>query len=51
MVPVVLTRKQQGEKAWAPITERVRATLPETLGNGPVTLELHAWLTVGKRGV
>jgi len=44
---VVHTRNQLGEQAWAPISARVRDGLPGTLGTGPVTLDLHAWLSVG----
>jgi hypothetical protein len=38
MPPLVLTRHQLGEQLW---------TLGRTLGPGPVTLDLHAWLGVG----
>jgi SAM-dependent methyltransferase len=44
---VVHTRNQLGEQAWAPISARLRDTLPAVLGTGPVTLDLNAWLTVG----
>ena len=47
MPPVVLTRHRLGEQAWAPISGRVRDTLADRLGTGPVTLDLHAWLSVG----
>src|SRR5215468_2724206 len=45
MPPVVLTRHQLGEQAWAPISHRVRDTLSGTFGAGPVALDLHAWLS------
>ena len=48
MPPVVLTRHQLGEQAWAPISVRVRDSLSGSLGRGPVTLDLHAWLSVGR---
>ena len=47
MPPVVHSRNQLGEEAWAPISARVREMLPGTLGTGPVTFDLHAWLSVG----
>jgi SAM-dependent methyltransferase len=47
MPPVVLTRSQLGEPTWASISARVRDTLTERLGTGPITLDLHAWLSVG----
>jgi len=47
MPPVALTRHQLGERAWAPISDRVRDTLAGTFGTGSVTLDLHAWLSVG----
>jgi SAM-dependent methyltransferase len=47
MPPVVLTRHRLGEQAWAPISGRVRDSLADRLGTGPVTLDLHAWLSVG----
>jgi SAM-dependent methyltransferase len=49
MPPMVLMREHHGAQAWAPIAERVRALLVESLGRGPVTLDLHAFLTVGVR--
>jgi SAM-dependent methyltransferase len=49
MPPIVLMREHHGEQAWAPIAERVRALLGKSLGRGPVTLDLHAFLTVGVR--
>ena len=48
MPPVVLTRNQLGEQVWAPISVRVRDTLAGSLGTGAVTLDLHAWLSVGR---
>jgi hypothetical protein len=48
MPPLVLTRHQLGEKAWAPVSDRVRETLAATFGTGPVTLDLNCWLTVGR---
>jgi len=48
MPPVVLTRHQLGEQVWAPISVRVRDSLSGSLGRGPVTLDLHAWLSVGR---
>jgi SAM-dependent methyltransferase len=47
MPPLVLTRHQLGEQAWAPVSDRMRETLGRAFGTGPVTLDLHAWLTVG----
>jgi SAM-dependent methyltransferase len=47
MPPLVLTRHQLGEQVWAGVSDRVRETLGRTLGPGPVTLDLHAWLGVG----
>jgi hypothetical protein len=49
MPPIVLMREHHGEQAWAPIAARVRALLAKSLGRGPVTLDLHAFLTVGVR--
>jgi SAM-dependent methyltransferase len=49
MPPVAWTRHHLGKHAWAPIAGRVRGRLGESLGRGPVTLDLHAWLTVGVR--
>ena len=48
MPPVVLTRHQLGERAWAPVSVRVRDALAGSLGTGPVTLHLNAWLSVGR---
>jgi SAM-dependent methyltransferase len=48
MPPLVLTRHQLGEQVWAPISVRVRDTLAGSLGTGAVTLDLHAWLSVGR---
>lgn len=47
VVPVVLPRLRLGEEAWAPIAAKVGSALARRLGTGPVTLDLHAWLTVG----
>jgi SAM-dependent methyltransferase len=47
MPPVALTRHRLGEEAWGPITRRVRDTVTERLGAGSVTVDLHAWLSVG----
>jgi SAM-dependent methyltransferase len=47
MPPLVLLRHRLGEQAWAPISGRMRDTLPGSLGRGPVSLDLHAWLSVG----
>lgn len=47
LVPAVLARQRLGEEAWAPIARRVGAALARSLGSGSVTLDLHAWLTVG----
>jgi len=49
MPPIVLMCEHHGEQAWAPIAARVRALLAKSLGRGPVTLDLHAFLTVGVR--
>jgi SAM-dependent methyltransferase len=48
MPPLVLTRHQLGEQVWAPVSERVRQTLGQAFGTGPVTLDLRAWLSVGR---
>ena len=50
MPPVVVTRNRLGEQAWASISGRVRDSLAERLGTGPVTLDLHAWLSLGTAG-
>ena len=47
MPPLVLTRHQLGEQAWAPVSDRVRQTLANSFGPGPATLDLNCWLTVG----
>lgn len=47
MPPVALTRHRLGEPAWGPVSGRVRDTVTERLGAGPVTVDLHAWLGVG----
>jgi hypothetical protein len=49
MPPVVLMREHHGEQAWAPIAARVRTLLAKSLGPGAVSLDLHAFLTVGVR--
>ena len=49
MPPVVLMREHHGEQAWGPIAARVRTVLAKSLGRGPVSLDLHAFLTVGVR--
>ncbi|HEY1905848.1 MAG TPA: methyltransferase domain-containing protein [Myxococcaceae bacterium] len=49
MPPVVLMRNHHGAQAWGPIAERVGALLGNSLGRGPVTLDLHAFVTVGVR--
>jgi SAM-dependent methyltransferase len=49
MPPVVLMREHHGEQGWAPIAARVRTLLAKNLGRGPVSLDLHAFLTVGVR--
>jgi SAM-dependent methyltransferase len=48
MPPLVLTRHQLGEQAWAPVSTRVRDTLAGTFGTAPVSLDLNCWLTVGR---
>jgi SAM-dependent methyltransferase len=45
--PVVLARRRLGEEAWGPVAREVGSALASSLGPGPVTLDLHAWLTVG----
>jgi len=47
MPPVALTRHRLGEQAWSPVSARVRDIVTERLGAGPVTMDLHAWLSVG----
>ena len=47
MAPLALTRHTLGDRAWAAVSAAARATLTESLGSGPVILDLHAWLTVG----
>lgn len=47
MPPVALSRHRLGEQAWGPISGRVRDTVTGHLGTGPVTVNLHAWLSVG----
>ncbi|HZJ54373.1 MAG TPA: class I SAM-dependent methyltransferase [Myxococcaceae bacterium] len=47
MPPLVLTRHQLGEQAWAPVSSRIRELLARSLGTGPLVLDLHALLTVG----
>jgi ubiquinone/menaquinone biosynthesis C-methylase UbiE len=46
MAPVVLLRKGYGQAAWAPLSERVRASLEAVLGAGPQVSTMPAWLTV-----
>jgi len=50
MPPVVVIRNRLGEQAWASISDQVRHSLSERLGTGPVTLDLHAWLSLGTAG-
>ena len=47
MPPLVLSRHQLGQQAWARVSDRVRQTLTGSFGAGPVSLDLHAWLGVG----
>jgi SAM-dependent methyltransferase len=47
MAPIALMRRGAGEEAWAPVARRVGEIVGRTLGSGPVTLHLNAWLTVG----
>ena len=50
MAPLVLTRRALGEATWAAVSARARGALAESLGGGPVALDLNAWLTVGAAG-
>jgi SAM-dependent methyltransferase len=47
MAPLVLMRRQMGEEGWAPLAGAGAGAVTRVLGPGPVTLEMHAWLTVG----
>ena len=50
MPPIVLMRRQLGEERWAPLSRAGEGAVTRVLGTGPVTLETHAWLTVGVAG-
>jgi len=50
MPPIVLMRRQLGEELWAPLSHAGEGAVTGVLGSGPVTLEMHAWLTVGVAG-
>ena len=47
--PIVLMRERMGE-AWAPIGEALRERMGERFGDGPQTMTIVAYLTVGRRG-
>jgi len=47
MPPLVLMRRQVGGERWAPASRAGADALARVLGTGPVSLEMHAWLTVG----
>lgn len=49
MAPVVLMRRGLGER-WAPLARAARNAMAAVLGEGPVTLTMNAWLTVGVAG-
>jgi len=48
--PVVLMRRQMGEEWWAMASSAAQEAVKRAVGEGPVTLEMHAWLTVGVAG-
>jgi SAM-dependent methyltransferase len=45
--PLVLMRANLGDEPWRAISDRVRASLRETLGTGPVEVMMPAFLSVG----
>ena len=47
MAPVVLLRKGLGEARWAPYDAAARAAIRQVAGDGPIELEMRAFLTVG----
>ncbi|MGZ6034919.1 MAG: class I SAM-dependent methyltransferase [Myxococcaceae bacterium] len=49
MAPIVLMRRGLGER-WAPLARAARTAMAKVLGDGPVTLTMSAWLTVGVAG-
>jgi ubiquinone/menaquinone biosynthesis C-methylase UbiE len=49
LAPLVLLRAKLGEEAYAPVGKAVYERLCTRFGDGPQTLEMSAWLTVGRR--
>ena len=51
MAPIVLMRRGVGEERWPALSTGARAAMAAVLGEeGPVTLAMNAWLTVGVAG-
>jgi SAM-dependent methyltransferase len=49
MAPLVLLQHRMGAEAWRPVSDRIRGRMVAAMGPGPVTLPMHAWLSVGRR--
>lgn len=47
LVPLILLRRQLGEKGFRPVEARIRTSIERELGSGPQRLEMPAWLGYG----